>query len=606
MISRSTELLSLLLFSIAAFSQGDDMFRENPSHNNNDNGSAGMIYNKIAWQFNTGAAIRSTALVVGNSVYIGSSDRYLYALTRKDGALQWKFDCGSSVSSSPAYSNETIYILSEQQVLVALQAATGKLEWTKKIGEDKAYLWGFDYYFSSPVIKGDSLFIASADGKLFCIDKKTGNSIWEKQCNNFIRATPAVVDGSLYIGDTNGDFYAFESSTGKQQWVYKTYGSALKNDTIGFDRKAIISSAIIEGDAVVFGGRDGFLYCLNKNDGSLRWTFNHEVSWVISSPSINDGYVITGTSDGHFVQSVDIKTGKEKWRTYGTAPIWSSPLVIGDDIYIGGNDGVLFCLDKKTGKKAAHPLVINAKIFSSPVVKDDYLYFGADNGTFYCLQQTTVNSKAFKRYVFWYPNTGYNFFRNGVDLLIKDFLTRKGYKVLNRKELASLVDSVKDNATGNEIVFASSRVPDEFLKTDSINVLHDYLQSGGIIVSISNNALFYNMDDAGNFGGFDFKRCASIIGIHYPENDLRSLAGIFSCTATKEGKAMGMKEAWTGNSPVDKKDVDVVLGIDEKGRASAWIKKNGKGYFLQLWIDQQFPEDYNYVDDVIASLEKMY
>lgn len=58
------------------------------------------------------------------------------------------------------------------------------------------------------------------------------------------------------------------------------------------------------------------------------------------------------------------------------------------------------------------------------------------------------------------------------------------------------------------------------------------------------------------------------------------------------------------NFTVDKKDVDVVLGVDERGRASAWIKKIGNGYFMQLWVDQTFPEDYNFADEVIKHLER--
>jgi len=111
------------------------------------------------------------------------------------------------------------------------------------------------------------------------------------------------MDGYIYIGDTKGELYAVDSKTGSQKWVFNTLGSSLNNDTIGFDRKAIISSAVIEGDAVIFGCRDGFLYCVNRFNGELKWKFDHHVSWVISSPAVANGNVITGTSDGHFVQS---------------------------------------------------------------------------------------------------------------------------------------------------------------------------------------------------------------------------------------------------------------------------------------------------------------
>jgi outer membrane protein assembly factor BamB len=590
---------------ITCHAQPDEMFRCNPAHNINYKSPGDSIFNKVLWSFKTSGAVRSTAIAVSNIICFGSSDSYLYALNNATGKLLWKYNCGSSVTSSPAYSQGSIYILSEQQELFAIKATDGKLLWKKTIGEDKPYDWGFDYYFSSPVINGDTLLIASADGKVLSLDKQNGKVYWQFKANYFIRSTPTLLNGWIYIGDTNGDMYALDSRTGKQKWIFQTFGSSLNNDTIGFDRKAILSSAVVEDEAVVFGSRDGFLYCVNRSDGSLRWKFDHKVSWVISSPSIVNGQVLTGTSDGHFVQSVNLKSGEEKWRAYGAAPIWSSPLVVGDYVYIGGNEGVLHCININTGQKVAHPFCIDAKIFSSPIISSNKMYFGADDGTFYCLQQQQINKQSFKRYVYWDKANGSLIFRNGVDILIKDFLSRKGYTVIDQSKLASIVDENKNAGIGNMIVFVSSRLPASFLKTDSVNIFRSFLESGGIAVDLGNSPFVYDIDSSGNFNGFNFKRCAAIIGINYPENDLRSFGGIFTATATAKGKSLGIKDLWTATSPVDKKDVDIILGVDEKGRPSAWIKNLGKGKFIQLWVDQAFPEDYNFIDNVLANVERM-
>ncbi|MEP6844508.1 MAG: PQQ-binding-like beta-propeller repeat protein [Panacibacter sp.] len=591
--------------AINAFAQPDEMFRGNPAHNKNYSGADDKLFNKVSWTFKTGGAIRSTAITVNDIVYFGSSDRYLYALNKTTGKLQWKLNCGSSLTSSPAYSKGLIYILSEQQKLFAIQANNGKIVWEKSIGEDKPYDWGFDYYFPSPVINNDTLLIASADGKVLALNKESGKSFWEFKARHFIRATPALLKGWIYVGDTDGDMYALDSKTGQLKWVYHTYGSSLINDSIGFDRKAILSSAVVEDDAVVFGGRDGFLYCLNRFDGTLRWKFDNKVSWVVSSPSIVKGQIITGTSDGHFVQSVNIKSGEEKWRVYSAAPLWSSPLVVGNYIYIGGNEGVLHCIDIYTGEKLPHPFCINAKIFSSPVVSSEKMYLGADDGIFYCLENSAINKKKINRYVYWDKANGSLFFRNGVDMQLKDFIFRKGYTVIDQAALTSLAEEKKNSGAGNIIVFVSTKLPGSFLKTDTLNLFRSFLESGGIAVVPGANPLIYDLDSNGNFNGFNYKRCAGIIGINYPENDLRSFGGIFTATTTAEGKELGIKEHWTATSPVNKKDVDVVLGIDEKGRASAWIKNIGKGKFVQLWVEQLFPEDYNFADHVLENIERM-
>lgn len=590
---------------IKCLAQEDKMFRGNPAHNMNYKGFDDSIYNKVLWSFKTDGAVRSTAIAVNNMICFGSSDGFLYALNNASGKLLWKYDCGSSVTSSPAYSKDIIYVLNEQQKLVALNAKDGKLIWKKSIGEDLPYDWGFDYYFSSPVINGDTLLIASADGKVLSLNKNDGKIFWQFNAKHFIRATPTLMNGYVYIGNTNGDMYALDSKTGKQKWIFQTFGSSLNNDTIGFDRKAILSSAVVQDNAIVFGSRDGFLYCVNGFDGNLKWKFDHKVSWVISSPSIVNGQVITGTSDGHFVQSVNIKTGEEKWRTYGAAPLWSSPLVVGNYVYIGGNEGVLHCININNGEQVSHPFCINAKIFSSAIVSHNKMYFGADDGVFYCLQQQTINKQTFKRYVYWDKANGSLFMKNGVDVLVKDFLSRKGFTVIDESKLASLIAENKDSGQGRMIVFVSSRLPATFLKTDSVNVFHSFLESGGIAVDLGNSPFIYDLDSNGNFKGFNFKRLASIVGINFSENDLRSYGGIFTATATVKGKSFGIKDHWTATCPVNKKDVDIVLGMDEKGRASAWIKNIGKGKFIQLWVDQTFPEDYNFIDDVLANAERM-
>src|SRR5579885_3213839 len=72
--------------------QPDEMFRGNPLHNRNYNGEDSTIFNKIAWSFKTGSAIRSSAIAVNNNVYVGSNDGLIYALNKATGILQWKYN----------------------------------------------------------------------------------------------------------------------------------------------------------------------------------------------------------------------------------------------------------------------------------------------------------------------------------------------------------------------------------------------------------------------------------------------------------------------------------------------------------------------------------
>jgi hypothetical protein len=62
--------------------------------------------------------------------------------------------------------------------------------------------------------------------------------------------------------------------------------------------------------------------------------------------------------------------------------------------------------------------------------------------------------------------------------------------------------------------------------------------------------------------------------------------GAYGARATGEGKKWGLPDWWVGGWPVDPKTVSTVLGLDEFGRAVAWVKSYGGAEgtsFVRLW-----------------------
>src|SRR3954471_18744699 len=123
-------LCFLCLFFITSilFSQKeqDAMFRENATHNFSVQTDTTKTFRQFNWQYQTGAAIRSTPVCNKEFVFVGSSDGYLYALHQSTGKLAWKYHCGSAITSSPAYSKGVVYVSTLDQQLFAVDAANGK------------------------------------------------------------------------------------------------------------------------------------------------------------------------------------------------------------------------------------------------------------------------------------------------------------------------------------------------------------------------------------------------------------------------------------------------------------------------------------------------
>ena len=98
---------------------------------------------------NKEGAVEAAPCVVGNRVYVGSADGFLYALDAQSGALQWKYETGDRI--------------------------LGGANWAQdRKGE------------------GHRILVGSYDGGLHCVDAGTGKGIWVYQTGRYINGTPAL------------------------------------------------------------------------------------------------------------------------------------------------------------------------------------------------------------------------------------------------------------------------------------------------------------------------------------------------------------------------------------------------------------------------------
>jgi outer membrane protein assembly factor BamB len=72
------------------------------------------------WSFAAKAEIRSSPIIVGGVIYVGSYDENLYAVDLKTGEALWSTDRGSIVGS-PVFADGTIYVSLNSGELLALK-----------------------------------------------------------------------------------------------------------------------------------------------------------------------------------------------------------------------------------------------------------------------------------------------------------------------------------------------------------------------------------------------------------------------------------------------------------------------------------------------------
>ncbi|MCA9014759.1 MAG: PQQ-binding-like beta-propeller repeat protein [Planctomycetaceae bacterium] len=133
---------------------------------------------------------------------------------------------------------------------------------------------------------------------------------------------PVSVGNRILVGSPlDGSLTAFNAQTGEESWKFYSNGP-------------VRFAPAVTGENVIFGSDDGYLYCLNLADGTLRWKISgapdtHQQRWhlgndrlisywpVRGAPVVQEGIVYFGAgiwpSMGTYLSAVEIETGKRKW-----------------------------------------------------------------------------------------------------------------------------------------------------------------------------------------------------------------------------------------------------------------------------------------------------
>lgn len=250
---------------------------------------------------------------------------------------------------------------------------------------------------ASPAIVGSRLYIAADDGNLHVFDLKTGRRLWLYHCEGGIGATPAVADGRVVVLSRDGQVQAL-STDGKPLWRFDTGGEKRFGVAGGYGQNPAdgivpdpwdfwLSSPSIADGRIVFGSSDGHVYALDAATGRPRWIYDAGIS-VHSPPAIADGRVFIGTwdtrllaldaTDGHLLWSfqggTDVKTGILQG-------IVAAPAIDGDTVYVGARDGLFYAFDARSGAVRWRYDAHGSWVVASTAVGDTTVYIATSDTT---------------------------------------------------------------------------------------------------------------------------------------------------------------------------------------------------------------------------------
>ena len=566
------------------------MFRGGPNHTGEYRTRGVPAFGGLQWRVQTKGPVRSSPVIAGSTIYIGSGDGHVYAINANTGVVRWRHATGAAVASTPAIAHGFVFVNGNDGRFRALRVADGNVAWSFATGTAIPLRWGYEsgeIYTSSPAIDGSAVVFGSPDGHVYALDARTGRERWRFRTGGRVYASPAISAGTVYAADQAGSVFALSLTSGRQVWRFDTEGTRLNSADWGFDRTTVQSSPAVVGGAVYVGARDGFLYAIDRATGTQRWRHDHKVSWVNSSPAVSDGLVYAGTSDGRFVQAVDTASGEERWRAKAQSTVWASPAVDNALVYVGEGDGTMYALDKRTGQEAWRYRV-GQRLFSSPLVHEGRLYFGSDDGGVYAVNAAVA--EPLRRAVFFDSAV----IRSAIvsSEALRGYLTRRGYESLDTASLARfLSDRVRDRAP-SVVVFAMDYLPRSVAPIAADTVLfRRYLEARGKVVWVGTPPLLWPQPDSGNrtLKGVTREATARLLGVRHERGNF-DLIGV--AKVTEQAKQLGLADWWLDNWGANPEDVTHVLAEDEWGLAAAWVKRyggpSGSG-FIRLYAGEGTP-----------------
>lgn len=246
------------------------------------------------WKFEgAGGRYIASPLVLDSTILAPNGDGTLYALDL-NGNLLWKFETKRGLWSQPVSDGKMIYISSMDHQLYAL-SLTGDLAWSVELGGSLVY---------PPTQSPDGvLYVTTIAHKLFSIDSSNGNILWEKGFEKGLWSQPAYHDGVLYIGDMNGSVFALSAADGANQWVHNLGQEAVK--------EVVTGQPIIIADGVVVTTENGTVAAISFA-GERLWTHVLSANLYTSPVIVGDNLAIGLTKGDSFLILLN-QNGQNVW-----------------------------------------------------------------------------------------------------------------------------------------------------------------------------------------------------------------------------------------------------------------------------------------------------
>jgi len=265
---------------------------------------------RLSWRFVTGGALlHRPALDHRGTLYVASSDRFLYAIGPA-GDERWRFALGSRPSASPVVAYDGTVLAGTSGGRLWAVGPGGRARWSFTAPSRPAL---------TPALGQDGTIYLPAGDTLFALDWR-GRERWRYQLRAEAAAAPAIgPDGTLYLATADRRLLAL-APTGERRWEVTLPGRA--------------SGPAADADGTILIGAAG-IHRLSP-EGALLWSY--PIAAETAQPVVRaDGTVLAGAANGKvYLLSAE---GERLAELALEEPVRYAAIASGDDTVIAATTG---------------------------------------------------------------------------------------------------------------------------------------------------------------------------------------------------------------------------------------------------------------------------
>lgn len=319
--------------------------------------------------------------------------------------IAWKTAVAGVGWSSPVVVGDRIFLTSAVSLsgkeeatadrslrALALDATTGKTVWDVELFQAKTPRAHRKNSHASPtpVYEDGKLYIHFGHLGTACLNAANGQAAWATQAFAYSPvhgngSSPVLFEDLLIFSadaETEPKVIALDKTTGQQRWAFARQSDAKKK--FSFCTPLIID---VNGQKQLITPGSGVVNALNPKTGEEIWRCNYDQGYsVVPRPVYAHGMIFLSSGyDKSVLYAIkvdgkgDVTTTHIAWKIEKAAPHNPSMAVIGDELYFVADNGILSCVDAKSGQ-VHYSERCTGPISASLLAADGKLYLQDEKG----------------------------------------------------------------------------------------------------------------------------------------------------------------------------------------------------------------------------------